>query len=103
MKRKILIAILLLLSLNTSCFAGDKTRKPNEPITEIVTWPELKVYEHKDYNKTYSKIDFVEIEKISVNNFDANDNRAELTITVKTCTEGAGCVSIPLVFPCILK
>lgn len=103
MKIKILVIILLLLSISTSCFADERVRKPDEPITEIVTWPELKVYEHKDYNKTYSKIDFIEIEKISVSNFDVNDNRAELTITVKTCTEGAGCVIMPLVFPCILK
>lgn len=72
-------------------------------ITEIITYPEFKTFDKSKYDELYSKFSYQEIVSISVNNFDVENQKAELTLKLRTCVKGEGCFIMPLVFPCIMK
>lgn len=76
----------------------------SENISEIITYPELKMYDSTQAAKFYNLLDYQEIVSISVNNIDTKNQKAELTLKLRNCVKnGEGCFVIPLVFPCIVK
>lgn len=79
------------------CFAS-------ESISEIITYPEIKMYDSAQAAKFYNLLDYQEIVSISVNNIDTKNQKAELTLKLRNCVKnGEGCFITPLVFPCIVK
>lgn len=76
----------------------------SENISEIITYPELKMYDSTQAAKFYNLLDYQEIVSISVNNIDTKNQKAELTLKLRNCVKnGEGCFVTPLVFPCIVK
>lgn len=92
-----LFFITIILSTTSSICLADAN------ISEIITYPELKVFEKSKYDEIYSKFSYQEIISISINNFDVRNQKAELTINLKICADDGGCFVMPLTFPCILK
>ena len=92
-----LFFITIILSTTSSICLADAN------ISEIITYPELKVFEKSKYDEIYSKFSYQEIISISINNFDVRNQKAELTINLKICADDSGCFVMPLTFPCILK
>lgn len=92
-----LFFITIILSTTLSICLADTN------ISEIITYPELKVFEKSKYNEIYSKFSYQEIVSISVNNFDVRIQKAELTLNLRICADDGGCFVVPLTFPCIMK
>lgn len=92
-----LFFITIILSTTSSICLADTN------ISEIITYPELKVFEKSKYNEIYSKFSYQEIVSISVNNFDVRNQKAELTLNLRICADDGGCFVMPLTFPCIIK
>jgi len=93
---KLILASIILSMISPICLADSN-------ISEIVTYPELKIFDKSKYDEIYSKFSYQEIVSISINNFDVENQKAELTLKLRTCVDGEGCFVMPLVFPCIMK
>lgn len=93
---KLIFGFLIICMTSSICLADAN-------IAEIITYPELKVFEKSKYDEIYSKFSYQEIISISINNFDVRNQKAELTINLKICADDGGCFVMPLTFPCILK
>ena len=93
---KLIFGFLIICMTSSICLADAN-------ISEIITYPELKVFEKSKYDEIYSKFSYQEIISISINNFDVRNQKAALTINLKICTDDGGCFVMPLTFPCILK
>lgn len=92
-----LFFITIILSTTSSICLADAN------ISEIITYPELKVFEKSKYNEIYSMFSYQEIVSISVNNFDVRNQKSELTLNLRICADDGGCFVMPLTFPCIMK
>lgn len=93
---KLIFGFLIICMTSSICLADAN-------ISEIITYPELKVFEKSKYDEIYSKFSYQEIVSISINNFDARNQKAELTINLRICADDGGCIVMPLTFPCIMK
>lgn len=93
---KLIVAGIVFCIISPVCLADAN-------ITEIITYTEFKTFDKSKYDELYSKFSYQEIVSISVNNFDVENQKAELTLKLRTCVKGGGCFVMPLVFPCIMK
>ena len=93
---KVFFTTIILSTTSSTCLADAN-------ISEIITYPELKVFEKSKYNEVYSKFSYQEIVSISVNNLDMENQKAELTLKLRICADDSGCFVMPLTFPCIMK